>query len=156
MTQGVAWDAFAWSEASFAAALRRAQEAAEDSGAAYLVVVTFCSFQQLSGFQRVAEKESSAAADVFIWYKPDGANTAGNRLTSSAENGFVTYFNFTSPGKRVGEQFNFRKGERRHNVFVFPQDVNISREYGVQANPAQKPLALASFLVQHFSKKGIR
>lgn len=68
--------------------------------------------------------------------------------------GFVAYLNCgeVTTGRR-DEMFNFEKEERRQNVLSFGRDLSLWRktEY---ANPAQKPLALAGFLIEHFSQQG--
>lgn len=61
------------------ARIEHAITASERSDSDYLVVVTFCSHQQLSRFQEVAEELSRGAVDVFVWSKPDASNVPGNR-----------------------------------------------------------------------------
>lgn len=67
--------------------------------------------------------------------------------------GFVAFFSFDedAPGRR-DEHFNFGREERRHNVLSFGKDVTLWAKD--LPNPAQKPLALAAYMVDHFSRKG--
>lgn len=79
-TQTVLWDQNAFSAEDYKFTLQHAVEACEESESDYLVVVTFCSHQQLSHFMQVAEEMShGGSVDVFAWTKPDTTNVPGNR-----------------------------------------------------------------------------
>lgn len=49
--------------------------------------------------------------------------------------------------------FNFGREERRQNVLTFGRDITLWLAQDC-ANPAQKPMALAGFLVEHFGREG--
>ena len=112
------------------------------------------SLQQANAVMTALNKVCNAGVEAGIWEKPNiNACPAGNRLAWGFENWTIGYFSHN--GIRHKEMYNFAKDESRINIVRSSCVTKKSlSELGCVVNPYQKPVALGSWFVKHFSQEG--
>jgi hypothetical protein len=110
--------------------------------------------QQTDSILKTLGTACNAGVEAGIWMKPNiSAFSPGNRLAWGFKNWAIGY---QSPdGTRSSEMYNFDRDEGWLNIIRSSCVTNKSVDaLGKIVNPYQKPVALSSWFVEHFSNTG--